>query len=288
MTSLSNFCIALVTYFSLITPSLSQQRGTPLEEAKKTKAANLVYVYESVTSTKELQSGLIHQDETGKEVGVLVDMVKAFERYVTEKYEIRITSRFVNPQNTFQGFLDEVKNGSGGIFGLSSVSITDERKEIMQFSPSYLNSIMVLISSKNVATLSDTENIANEFENKSAVAVSSAFDHKILSQIKKENYPSLKINLVNSPVEVLSQVASNEQLFGYADFLLYLKFVSKGNPIRRHPTGDLLSDKYGIIMPLSSDWGPVLTEFLNSGYLESSEYRRSIIKYIGKEALRML
>ncbi len=63
-----------------------QHRGTPFAEANRTKEAALFYVYETVTHSWDLQTGLIYEDHTGQLTGVLTVLMEAFETYLKKEY----------------------------------------------------------------------------------------------------------------------------------------------------------------------------------------------------------
>ena len=261
--------------------SLGQQKGDSFAAAKKSQKANLVYVHANV-------NGFAKTSGSGA-TGLLLDIMEDFEEYVNNKYGIAFNVKYVAAKdNDFKMFLEEVKNSNGGVFGLSNTSIKEERKKFLQFSPAYLNNISVLVSNASFSTLSSLDNISKEFDGKTGYGVESTTNYARMMEVKDSKFPAMKITSVNSSKEIISNSIQDKNGFGFVDIHYYLEALNAGEAIKRHAVGDKTGDKFGIIMPLDSDWAPILKEYLDSGVLESPDYRQAVISHLGKGALRML
>lgn len=259
----------------------SQLSGDTYAIAKDNQTAKLQYSYIEI-------DGFI-SNKNGKVEGLLVDLMKEFESYMKEQNGINIIATYsLVPNSNFQRFLDEVKNGNGGLFGLSTTTIREDRKEFLAFSEPYVNNISVLVSHKSVPTLSSMDKISAEFENLSAYTAPGTTYAQRVESVKSGSFPTLKVNPVASDKEIIKSVLSGESSFGFVDIGTYLEYLAAREPIKRHPVGDLEGEQFGIIMPQNSDWAPVLSEFLTSGFLESPKYRQIVTENLGKGALRML
>jgi putative glutamine transport system substrate-binding protein len=262
--------------------SFSQLKGDSFQSAKTSKSANLTYVYAGV-------NGFANKGADGKLAGLFVDLMNEFESYISTKYGITVNSTYVPVKGgDFQLFLNDVKNGNGGVFGLNTTTIKEERKAFLKFSPAILNNISVLISNRSLPTLSSMGNISSEFSGKVAYTAAGSTYHERLKDLKSKGFSNLQIKMVSSEYDIIDSILTDENSFGFIDISFYLEYLKQRKAIKRHPVGDLGGEQYGIIMPLSSDWQPVIAEFLNSGFLDSSEYRQIVIDNLGKGALRML
>ncbi len=276
----SAYIFVLGTFLS--TSVLGQETGDSFRSAKASKNANLTYIYAGV-------NGFANKGSDGELEGLYIQMMDAFEAFVLSKYGIAINSTYVPVQNSdFQQFLDNVKNSSGGVFGLNTTTIKEERKAFLKFSPAVLNNISVLISHRTIPKLSSMSNISSEFSGFTAYTASGSTYHQRLLELKGSSYPDIKINMVASEYDIIESVAKDPKSFAFIDISFYLEYLMQKKPVTRHPVGDQGGEQYGIIMPLNSDWDPILAEFLNSGFLKSSEYRQIVINNLGKGALRML
>ena len=130
--------------------SIAQQTGDSFAAAKASKSANLVYVHAGVNG--------FASNIDGSTKGLLVDVMREFENFINDKYGITISSRYVEAQDRdFKLYLEEVRNSTGGVFGLSNTSVREERKKFLKYSPTFLNNISVLISHRNFPTLTRWE-----------------------------------------------------------------------------------------------------------------------------------
>ena len=259
----------------------AQQRGDSYAAAKTSKAANLVYVHAGV-------NGFASTDNSGNTTGLLVDVMKEFEKFVSQKDGITVNSRFVEARNKdFKLYLEEVKGSTGGVFGLSNTSVKEERKKFLKYSPTFLNNISVLISHESFPTLSSMNAIGTAFRSKMGFGVPSTTNYDRLTKVKNTNFASMQITAVTSSREILENISSNPNAFGFSDIHYYLEFLRLGKPVKRHPVGDQVGDQFGIIMPKNSDWDSVMDEFL-SDFIKTARYREMVTQNLGKGALRMI
>lgn len=275
-----NFYISILFLFLGISTS-AQHAGDSFSAAKSSKKASLTYVYEGI-------DGFSKKNDKGEFEGLLVEVIRQFEQYALTKHGITITGQFVAVENDFEGYLRNVSDGNGGVFGISPASIKEERKSIMKFSSAYLNNISVLITHKSVATLVSMDNISEKFKSMKAYTVPGSTFADRVNQVKQDSFSSLKVTNVPSMYDMVDEVAGDQASFAFVDLNYYFDYLKQGSPLKRHPVGDLKGDEWGIIMPLDSDWKPILDDFLDSGFLQSSEYRQMIIDNLGKWALRMI
>lgn len=92
-------------------------------------------------------------------------------------------------------------------------------------------------------------------------------------------------------MEVVKKVAENPSYFAYMDLSVYWPAFDKQKlPIKRQAVGDLSSETFGFIMPLSSDWDEPLEEFfkLGRGYRSNPAYQSILMKHLGVEVTKML
>ncbi|MEP5612308.1 MAG: transporter substrate-binding domain-containing protein [Cyclobacteriaceae bacterium] len=274
--------IPIILGMAITNPLIAQVSGDTYQSAKSSKSANLTYVYAGV-------NGFANKGADGNLSGLFIELMSEFESFVSTKYGITINSTYVPVKDgDFQQFLNDVKNGSGGVFGLNTTTIKEERKEFLKFSPAILNNISVLITHKSVPTLSSMGSIGSDFKGLAAYTASGSTYEKRLTDLKSSNFPDLNIKVVASEYDIIDSIIGDPRSFGFIDISFYLEYLTQRKEVKRHPAGDLGGEQYGIIMPLDSDWDPIMAEFLNSGFLKSTTYRQIVINNLGKGALRML
>ena len=273
--------LCLTLALTLALSSKSQLKGDSYISAKSKGTASLTYIYDGVP-------GFVEKGPDGKEKGLLVDIMNRFEKFIreTEGIETEVTFYQV-PNKDFTTFMNEVKNGEGGVFGLSNVSIKEERKKTYSFSPPYIKNVSVLITNNNTTTLTSLESINTSFADKTAYSVSSSTYYNRIDEIRQNHFPGMKIESLNSVDAILEQIANNDNAFAIVDLNYYLQAI-KNYKIKRHAVGDKGEDVFGIIMPKNNDWQSLLRKFFDTGFVGSVEYRKIITENLGKGALRLL
>jgi len=268
----------------LVSPGLlkAQFSGDTYAQAKQAGKAEWVMTFANAP-------GFIYKDQNGKVSGITVDLMNAFKAYVEEKKGISITMTYKSsdPEN-FTRFLSDVKESRGGVFGLSNTTITRERMASYQFSPPYITNIGMVISHKDVATLSELSDIPNKFAGMTAVTVKNSTNAQRIHEIRQKYWSDLKIEYVSSFQDAVDAVSGSKNKFTDVDFTYYLSAVQSSKPLKRHPGGDNLTEKFGIIMPKSNDWAPLLKEFMESGFVGGIEYKKIVARNLGQSAMKYL
>jgi putative glutamine transport system substrate-binding protein len=232
--------------------------------------------------------GLVYKDN-GKISGLCVDVMNDFVKFVNEKKGVKLTSQFVGEGDSFKGMYDKVKNSQGGVFGLGNVTITEERKREVKFSPPYITNLAFLITQNNVPTLGKMEDIATTFGKLTAYTAKGTLNEKRTNELKQKYFPAMKIIFTGNSEETLDKVTAGNG-FAYLDLTFYLEAVQQRKPVKRHPVADKTSESFGFVMPQNSDWSPVLEEFFksNGGYTTTPTYKNILRKHLGETGLKLL
>ena len=260
----------------------AQLKGDTYASAKQTKTATLVCSY-------HVAPGFVSKGTSGQMEGVCVDIMNRFTDYIEKTEGIKVTVKYEAKHSTdFAAFINEVKVSKGGVFGLSNTTITEARKKEYRFSPPYITNVGMILSHESVPTMTDLKDMPRLFAGMTALTVKNTTHEARLLKIKATYYPELPIKHINSPNESMEMVINNPKLFSLYDFSFYLGALKDKKPIKRHPGGDSTTEKFGIIMPKSNDWSVPLAEFMNAGFLESTEYRKILADNLGANALKFL
>jgi putative glutamine transport system substrate-binding protein len=226
----------------------------------------------------------------GALTGICVDIMNDFVKWVNESKKIKLTAGYVGDGSSFRGMYDKVKASSGGVFGLGNITMTEERKKEIQFSPSYITNFAILISQNSVPTLNRLEDLKTTFGKLTAYTAKGTLNEKRISELKKNYFPEMKVVLNATSQETYEKVISDPRGFAYLDLAFYLEAVSQRKPVKRHAVGDQSSEKFAFIMPKNSDWSPVLEEFFlaNGGYTNSSQYKAILRKHLGETGVKLV
>lgn len=233
--------------------------------------------------------GFVYKDN-GKLTGICVDIMNDFVQYVNEKKSVKLTYDFVGDGESFKGMYDKVKASSGGVFGLGNITITEERKREVKFSPPFITNLAFLITSNNVATLTKMEDLPTTFGALTAYTAKGTLNEKRINELKQKYYPNMKITLTATSQETLEKITSGSDGFAYLDLAFYLEAVQQRKPVKRHPVGDKASEQFGFAMPSNSDWLPLLDEFFKAdgGYTNGTEYKSILKRHLGETGMKLL
>ncbi|GIV36753.1 MAG: hypothetical protein KatS3mg032_1132 [Cyclobacteriaceae bacterium] len=229
----------------------------------------------------------VYKDAAGNLTGICVDMMNDFVAWVNKTKGIKLQSRFVGDGSSFQGMYTRVKGSSGGVFGLGNITITDERRREVKFSPPFITNFAILITQNQIPTLTRMEDISKVFGTLTAYTAKGTLNEKRLLELKQKYFPGMKLVTLNTSPEVYDKIFSDPNAFSYLDLAFYLKAVNEKKPVKRHPVGDKAAEQFGIIMPLNSDWGPVLEEFF-AGYINSPQYKTMLARHLGETGIKLL
>jgi ABC-type amino acid transport substrate-binding protein len=274
----------LFLFLSLISSLVAnaQLTGTTFAEAQKSKTATWTFTY---TETPSFAS----KQPNGSIQGLAVEVMKKFAEYVQQSEGIKVSYEFkAKDPSDFKGFLEEVKMSSGGVFGLGNVTITEARKKEYNFSPAFIKNISLLCTHKDVPTLESLDKAATAFANFKGIAVAGSTNEKAVLNLKAKYIPTAVIQKVESNQEAVDAIMKDKKAFTNTDFTFYLNAQRQGLPIKRHPAGDESSEEFGIIMPKSNDWAPLMNKFLNAQFLKSEDYKKMLFNSIGTNGVKLM
>lgn len=233
---------------------------------------------------------LVYKDNAGKLTGICVDVMNDFVAFVNTKKGVKLGSKFVGDGTSFKGMYDKVKGSIGGVFGLGNITITEERKKEIKFSPPYMTNLVFLITQNSVPTLGKMEDMSTTFAGLTAYTAKGTLNEKRTLELKQKYFPAMKIDYTSISQETYEKVTNDPKGFAYLDIAFYLEAVQQRKAVKRHPVGDKVAEQFGFIMPLNSDWQPLLTEFFESegGYLNSPGYKGILKKHLGEIGVKLL
>jgi ABC-type amino acid transport substrate-binding protein len=231
-----------------------------------------------------------YKDASGKLTGICVDIMADFVKWVSENKNVKLDSKFVGEGANFKNMYDKTKGSIGGVFGLGNITITEERKKEIKFSPPFITNFAILVSQNSVPTLGKFEDMPTTFGKLTAYTAKGTLNEKRILELKQKYFPAMKISYTSTSQETLEKVFSDPNGFAYLDLAFYLEAVQLKKSIKRHPIADKAAEQFGFIMPLNSDWYPLLDEFFkaNGGYLNAAQYRKILATHLGETGVKLL
>jgi ABC-type amino acid transport substrate-binding protein len=230
--------------------------------------------------------GIAYKDEKGNLRGVCIDILNDFKAHVKEKYNVTLQVAYAE-EKSFSTFLSKVE-GSSFLLGVSSVSITDDRKKKFQFTPYYLSNPNVIVTHRDAPKLNNLEDLATVYKGYNLKVVAGSTHRTFANSLKAKYYPGLVITEATSSRDIFNEIANNKTLFTIIDFGEYLGAFKNKLPLTRQPVNLGVDDKLGFVMNKKSDWAPIWQEFLTDAYRKSPAYKKIIADNLGLAYLGMI
>jgi len=251
-------------------------------EAQDAGAAQLRVLYVA-------SSGFAGPGDDGRLTGVTVELLREFGRFVEEEHGLEVEVTFEEEEH-WPTFYQRVRYSEGGVFGIGNVTITEARRSELTFSPPYLDNIAILMTHEDVPELESLEEINEAFSDLTGLMYTGTLHEERMEDIRDRYFPDMPTMTVGTNDQLVGTVASGEGYFGYIDVYNYWRAMEEGAPLRHHPVGDDASEQFGVIMPHSSDWAPVMEEFFarDGGLTQSEWYREIMREHLGDELARLL
>jgi len=233
--------------------------------------------------------GFSYDDEDGFTTGVTIDLFRDFVEYTELNHNVEI-ELVLKPIEFFSNFYQTVVDGYTGEFGVANVTITEERRNELAFSPHYLNNIAVLITHSDVEELDSMVESTEVFSGLKGLAFESTLHESRIREIKRVYIPDIEIDFAHSNNEIIDRVSAGNNYFSYVDIYNYWRASEQGAELKRHSVGDDPGEMFGVIMPHGSDWQEVINDFFahNGGYIYSDRYREILETHLGSELTDLL
>ena len=281
--SFSSIIPAVVLALLFLTVACSPaQEGDFYETARQQGYAELKVTYLPA-------EGFAYENEYGELTGISIEILQEFADFMQASQGIDLRYEFISRKD-FSDFYDEVKASSGGVFGLGNVTITEERKQELRFSPPYLTNIAVLVTHDSVPELQELADIGTEFRGMKPLAFRGTLHEERLRDLQETYMEDTDMEFASSNAEILETLSEQPDRFAYLDIYNYWRAVERGKPLRQHTVADLATERFGIIMPPDTDWREPLSDFFEQGmgFRTSSTYRTILERHLGPELTEKL
>ncbi len=231
-----------------------------------------------------------YTDGEGKLTGIEIDIFNHFVTWLEKTKEFSSVKTTYLPETDFEKVYNHVKSAQGAVVGLASVTVTRERQQEVSFSPPYLKNISLLISNTETPSLRSYDDIPKSFAEMTAVVNRGTVLEKQLMEIKKKHHPTMRVNYVERPSEVVKLVAETKgKYYGYVDLLTYWAYL-KNQPanLKIHRIASLDQQRFAMILPKDSDWQQAFNEFFEAGFgfTATEAYANILKKHLGYEVVK--
>ncbi len=272
---------SLIIFLFISTASLAQKySGESWADVKSSGTGTLSVVYYE-------QPGLIYKGDDGKIKGVCVDILADFAKYVDKTYGKKLTINYAGRESEFSNFL-KVSQTTPNVIGVTNTSITEERKKIMQFTPPFMSTQLVLLTHKTAPAIRNLSELPTVFAGFTAQVITGSTHVGYIANIKREYYPDLTISYAPSSEVIIRNLTTNPKLFSILDFTEYIGVVRKKIAVKRQEIELGNPEQLGFIMAKQTDWGPLFKEFLTEDYRKSVRYKEIIAENLGSSFLSLV
>jgi ABC-type amino acid transport substrate-binding protein len=259
--------------------SFAQKDGDSWAKVKSAGGGNLAVVYYE-------QAGLI-EEVNGKPEGLCVEILEDFVAFVQKKYSKKVTLQYVGKEPIFTNFLATTQK-STNLLGVTNVTITDERKKILKFTPPFISNPVVLLTHKDAPAITSMAELPKKLAGYSAEIIGGSTHVKYINKIKKENWPSLSIVYGPSGQEILKKITATSKLFTILDFTEFVDANRRRLPVKKQNVDFGDPEQLAFVMSKQSDWDEVWKEFLTDEYRKSPQYRKNVSDHLGMAFLSIL
>lgn len=206
-----------------------------------------------------------YQEANGQIKGIEAEILYGFQRYVRKKYQIELTYQWV-AKNTFKDVLDAIRQDTTGtLFGIAGFSFSDERRTFMNFSPSYMADMAVLVSTADIPIIRTQDELRQYLNNATALTAQGTILEKELIALREENKLNFKIAYTGGSDELVEVLRKRTNSFGFLNLPVYLMELDKGfNKLNRQ---NFLTKRYegrGVGISKAGKWHVPMTEYFNS------------------------
>jgi ABC-type amino acid transport substrate-binding protein len=226
--------------------------------------------------------GFAYRDGGGSLTGVTVEIMREFAGWLEAQHDVSVEVDFVE-EPEWRTFYNRVRDAGDGVFGIGNVTITEARRSELRFSPPYLTNVAVLITRDDVPEIRRMTDAAGVLQGLDALAFEGTLHETRLRAFRDAHLPAAEVALATSNGEILERVAGGGY-FAYIDAYNFWRARDAGAPLQRHPAADDPAEEFGIIMPLGTDWGPLVDGFFQAGggYRNTAAYRTLLVRHLGE------
>lgn len=255
------------------TASSAADQGTTFVEAQQTRTASLPVLYVPAP-------GFAYYDDADELTGVAVEIMRDFKQWFERYHGISVELDFVAEEDWSEMYR-RVSDAEGGVFGLGNVTITEERRNELAFSPAYLYNVAVLITPDSIEPMTERAQFSQYAQTLEPLAFAGTLHEVRIRELRDEFQPNSEIARVTTNQDVIDGAANGH--YSYVDAYNYYRAREQGTPIQHHPAFNLEGEQFGIIMPHSNDWNTLMTAFFaaESGYLTTERYQQLLRTHLG-------
>ena len=228
-------------------------------------------ISKTVTVLWSQSAPFIYKDDSGKLMGIEVDILELYKQHLKECGHINLTIEYKEINNFAKLINTFCANKNPNIIGSSAFSITEERKKIVDFSKPYMSDISLIISNSNVAVAKTEIEFAKLFSSLNAVTIKGTTYESDLRKLITQKHIPFSLSYISTSNNVLKKIEKTPSSFGYIDLFVYLLYYKENPSITIHRQKFYISKKegYAYIYPKKSNWKKSFDTFMEAADISS-------------------
>ncbi|HZG23158.1 MAG TPA: histidine kinase [Chitinophagaceae bacterium] len=224
----------------------------------------------------------IYRDDKGGIIGVEYELMEGFKPFLKKAYGIDLTVNWVDA-GAFENIYPYIsKSKQPGVFGVSFYSITNERKKEVKFSPPYMADMNIIVTNFNLPVYDSESGFIGDLNRMKGYTMKHTTMEKDLLQLKAAYYPNLPVYNQVDDYEVLRQISSNPNAFGYVPVSIYVVALQRGIKVKRQAVLGTRREGFAAIYTRESDWDEPVNAYFNSKECKLL-VSQLVNKYLGEE-----
>jgi len=199
----------------------------------------------------------------GKITGIEYELMEGFIPFLKKEYGVDLSIQWIDAK-AFEPIYPAIKGSAEkGLFAMSYYSITEERKKEVKFAPPYMPDLNILVTSNDLPVYENQSIFMRDMRHYSGYTMAHTTMEEDMNKLLSV-YPSLRISNRLDDYEVLSQIAAENNAFGYVPFSMYVLALQRGTKIKRQKILSTRRDGLAAIYTNNSDWDEPVNAWFNS------------------------
>lgn len=229
----------------------------------------------------------IYVNRSGQLSGVEFEIMESLKSYLQLKYGITLSIDWMRA-GSFHNIFSRVKESDcSGLFGWSYYSITPERKKEVQFTMPYMPDVNVLVTNNLEPMYASPKEFTGRLRDLRAFTQPQTTMEDDVLMLRNNFHPQLPVTYAKDDYEIMKSVASHTNSFGYVPLSVYIVALQKDIRVKRQQVLSSHRQGFAAVMPLKSDWKPILDEYFSSA-LFRMKAGAIIAKYLGTEVKELV
>lgn len=223
---------------------------------QKVKAAKKGTLWVVYTNNKPF----IMESRQGPPQGLEPDIVMAFVNFVKTHYHLDLQVNWKRV-GEFKECYNTIKSLKAGAIACAGFSITDERKQVLQFSKAYMPDIEVLMTSHNVPIFANIADFAKAIHKLKAITIRNTTFEQNFKDLRTNALPGFRYSYVSNGETMRDSCVNRDNFLAYTQLPNYIMMLQNGKRVQRQRLFGVIREGLALALPLKSEWKKPLDLF---------------------------